>query len=90
MEYKFEVERDVLMYAMRYAIGRQTFAPSTVVQNIKHNIHLLDNNNLKMMIRDINWHASYGENSFGMQCDKELWLGFREYLENIIQNREER
>ena len=82
MDKQFKVERDILIYAMRYAIGRQTFAPLTVVQNIKHNIDLFSADSLKLMIRDIDEQPNFG--GYGMECDKRLWLDFKKYLEDKI------
>lgn len=76
MDKVFKVERDILFYAMRYAIGRQTFAPTVVIENIKHNIELFNSNDLQMLIRDIEGHIG----SYGMECDERNWMGFKEYL----------
>lgn len=87
MDRQFQVERDILIYAMRYALGRQTFAPITVVENIKYNINLLDVNNLKLLIKDIDEQKDFG--GYGMQCDEDLWLNFKKYLEDrILHNNE--
>ena len=72
-----KVDRSVLMFAMRYAIGRQTFAPTIVMENIKYNIHLLSSNEIGMMVRDINDHIG----SYGMEPDRKQWMNFKEYLE---------
>lgn len=74
-----EVDRDMLIFGMRYALGRQTFAPSTAVENIKRNIDKLDNNTIDIMIRDIEEHPG----SLGMECDKRTWLTFKQYLINM-------
>ena len=37
MRKKIKVDQDILIYAMRYAIDRKTFAPLAVLENIKHN-----------------------------------------------------
>jgi len=80
----FKVERDILIYAIRYALGRQTFAPSTTIENVKENIDLFTINDLKIIIRDIISQEYYG---YGMECDKQNWLGFKEYLEIEIKKR---
>lgn len=81
MDKQFQVERDILVYAMRYALGRQTYAPSTVLDNIQHNIDLFSANDLKLLIRDIDKQKNYG---YGMECDEKLWLGLRAYLQNEL------
>lgn len=37
-----EIDRDMSIFGMRYALGRQTFAPTIVIENIKHNIDKID------------------------------------------------
>ena len=81
MEKQFQVERDILIYATRYALGRMTFAGATVLENIQHNIDLFSANDLKLLIRDIDEQKNYG---YGMECDEELWLGLRAYLQNEL------
>lgn len=71
-----QVDRDMLIFGMRYAIGRQTFAPTTAVENIKHNIDKLNDNTLTLLIRDIDEHHG----SYGMDCDKQTWMNFKQYL----------
>lgn len=80
----FQVERDILIFAMRYALGRMTFAPLTVIDNIKHNIDLFMPNDLKILIKDIDEQASLG---YGMDCDEKVWLGFKKYLLDILEDK---
>lgn len=81
MNKQFQVERDILVFAMRYALGRMTFAGVTVLENIQHNIDLFSANDLKLLIRDIDEQKNYG---YGMECDEKLWLGLKIYLENEL------
>ena len=71
MDKQFQVERDILIYAMRYALGRMTFAGVAVLENIQHNIDLFSANDLHLLIRDIDEQKKFG---YGMKCDEELWL----------------
>lgn len=80
-----EVEVSVLIFAMRYAMGRQTCSPSIVVDNIKHNISKINNIQVEFMIRSIERHGEYF--SFGMECDEALWLGFKDYLKDVLSER---
>lgn len=84
MDKMFKVERDILLYALRYAIGRQTFAPTVVMDNIKANIDLFTENDVELIIRDIKDKEIYG---YGVECDKQNWLRFKEYLDNVIKMR---
>ena len=72
----------MLFYALRYALGRQTFAPSIVIDNIKANIDLFNINDIDLIIKEIEVHEKYGT-SYGMDCDKKKWMGFIEYLNDI-------
>lgn len=85
MDKQFQVDREILMYAMRYALGRMTFAPMTVVENIKHNIDLFSEGDLEIFIRDIEEQESYGRQALGMNCDIETWLNFKQYLKDRTQ-----
>lgn len=77
--FKFIAEEDIFVYAMRYALGRMTFAPLTVMENIKLNLLSFNRCTLQTMIRDIEDQEFYG-----MECDKDLWLDFKKYLEDFI------
>ncbi len=81
-EYKkdFKVERDILLYALRYALGRQTFAPTVVIENIKANIHLFSKQDIKIIIKEIKEQEKYG---YGMACDKDTWMGFISFLNSL-------
>ena len=81
MDKQFKVEKAILIYAMRYALGRMTFAPTMVIDNIKYNIDLFSADSLRQIIKDIDEQASFG---YGMDCDEETWMNFKEYLENRI------
>ena len=86
LEKQYKVEGDILFYAFRYALGRQTFAPTTVIDNINNNIELFSNDGLKLFIKEIS--QAEEDNSLGNEkIDKPTWLNFRDYLENVINNR---
>lgn len=69
--YELKVEEDILIMAARYALGRRTFAPTTVQENIKYNIHSLTKRALTVIIRDIEGYRS--TDSLGDDCDVETW-----------------
>ena len=81
MNKQFKVERDILFYALRYALGRQTFAPTVVIENIKENIDLFDTNDFKIIIREI---LQQDTDRLGMECDIDKWMGFIKYLKERI------
>ena len=71
------VSKDILIFAMRYALGRMTFAPTIVIENIKSNMLNFTPNEIDIMIKDIEYQAGFG---YGHECDEELWLDFANYL----------
>lgn len=80
-EYKLKVNADVLMYAFRYALGRQTFAGTIVCEAIRDNIEHLSIFQKEKMIEEIMEQGKYG---YGMKCDRDTWLSLRDFLrENI-------
>ncbi len=75
------VSKDILIFAMRYALGRMTFAPTIVIENIKSNILNFTQNEIDIMIKDIEYQAGFG---YGHKCDEELWLDFADYLKGAV------
>lgn len=79
------VERDILIYAFRYAMGRRTFAPITVVENIKTNIDKLHWRDLQTMAKEIEDNDKM--RNLGDSGDILFWREFKEYLENLVKER---
>lgn len=84
---EFKVERDILFYALRYSLGRQTFAPTIVIENIKHNINGFSIHDLETIKKEVLNQEKFG---YGMECDKNKWIGFVEYLTQELKKRGER
>lgn len=85
MEKNMMVERDILIYAFRYAMGRRTFAPITVVENIKANIDKLHWRDLQTMAKEIGDNDKMS--NLGDSGDILFWREFKEYLENLVKER---
>jgi hypothetical protein len=85
MEKNMMVERDILIYAFRYAMGRRTFAPITVVENIKTNIDKLHWRDLQTMAKEIEENDKMS--NLGDSGDILFWIEFKEYLENLVKER---
>lgn len=77
------VERDVLLFAFRYSLGRMSYAPGKVTDAIKDNIENISTVDIKQYIKEI-----YECENYGMDFDKKHWLNFAKYLENELGNRE--
>ena len=69
------VDKTILIFALRYALGRQTSAPSIVIEAIQDNIDIFVRWEIEMMIKEIDECRDYG-----MECDKIQWLGFMSWL----------
>ena len=68
------VDKTILIFALRYALGRRTSAPSIVIEAIQDNIDIFDWE-IEMMIKEIDECRDYG-----MECDKIQLLGFMSWL----------
>lgn len=74
MNKKALVDKTILIFALRYALGRRTSAPSIVIEAIQDNIDIFDWE-IEMMIKEVDECRDYG-----MECDKIQWLGFMSWL----------
>ena len=72
---KASVDKTILIFALRYALGRKTSAPSIVIEAIQDNIDIFVTWEIEMMIKEIDECRDYG-----MECDKIQWLGFMSWL----------
>lgn len=76
--------RLILIAAMRYAMGRNTYMPMVVADYIKRHIHLLDDKFLVLAVDDIRRHfEDYGEH----EPNPNLWQGLLGALESERRNR---
>lgn len=58
----------MLIGAERYALGRRTYIVQWTCEFIGNNLHLLTENDRKVMIRDIETSDYYGD-----ECDDKCW-----------------
>ncbi len=82
MDKNLSVDREVLFFAFRYALGRMSYAPSTVMDNIQTNIKKISDGDIKQYIKEINECEHYG-----MEMDERHWLEFKQFLEKELENR---
>ena len=73
------VDNSILIYAFRYSLGRKTFAPKEVMDNILENLHKLKEYDIMQIIKEIEQAPS-----LGMDFDKIEWLKFKRRLEAHI------
>ena len=76
------VSRESLIFAFRYSLGRESYAPRKVTDDIKKNIESIDNGTIELFIREIDSSEHYG-----MSFDKTHWLNFKDYLINVLNER---
>lgn len=76
------VSREVLLFAFRYSLGRETYAPYVVTKAIKDNIKNITDEDINLYIKEILECSMYGAD-----MDKEHWLDFAEYLKGILRER---
>lgn len=88
------VSSDILIYAFRYAIGRQTYAPLIIQETIQANLDNLETWILSKMIDEINYAEKLGEvnidsdiNIFGDETNRKIWENIRSDLEDEIKRR---
>lgn len=69
----------ILNCAVRYAIGRMTYVPSSVINYITPLLPKLDDKTIECFIRDLEQQqvdVEKGIGSWGMECDRRDWLRF--------------
>lgn len=79
----FEVDRNILFFSFRYALGRMTYAPSTVIDNIKFNLDKIPSHEIELYIREIEEFENYG-----MDCDVKTWTSFLKFLKIELEKRQ--
>lgn len=73
---------NVLICAIRYCLGRQTYMPSLVMDFIRENKEWLELNTVNIMLRDIKEFGEWNDGKYGMECDTRDWLSFIGWLES--------
>lgn len=85
------------MAMFRYAFGRMTYMPSTVIGIIKANADTLTMSTLELLDRDLTDEAKRYErlykgkssSNYGWECDRQLWLAFHAWVKEQIENKKE-
>lgn len=84
MDRKIITDRNILLFAFRYALGRMSYAPGMVMNAIKDNIENISSNDIRQYIAEIEECSECG-----MTFDKTAWLNFGEYLNSELRLRNE-
>lgn len=77
------IDRDLVRYGIVYALGRSTFAPTTMAEVIRANLENLTLENLK----DISGFIDSVE-YYGMECDERVWVGVKSAIDLEIGRRD--
>ena len=85
------------MAMFRYAFGRMTYMPSTVIDIIKANADTLTMPTLELLDSDLTYEANKYErlykreptSNYGQECDRQLWLAFHAWVKKQIENLKE-
>ena len=83
-----EIDEDfctILICAIRYSLGRQTYVPSLVTDFIRPLLSDLGDDTLSVMRKDIRSAESYGNETI----DKPVWVRFLSEVEEEICRRKE-
>lgn len=73
----------MMVSAVRYALGRQTYIVSTTTRYITHLLPKLDNHNIACMERDIREAGNYGSETI----DKPEWMALLKVLQEEMNTR---
>lgn len=73
----------VLICAVRYCIGRQTYMPRLVIDYVTPLLPSLDGRTLKVMASDIKSAGNYGDEVI----DKPYWIMFLRKIEHEMERR---
>lgn len=79
-----KTQRDIVVFALRYALPRHTYAPSIVYDYIKANIDSFEDWEIEEMLADIRMY--YPSSAFS-GIDQEAADQFREYLKRQLARR---
>lgn len=77
--------QSLIIYATRYTIGRQSYAPHEMETIIKAYLPLLPTSVLRILINDIDVESKM--KGYGADCDKTMWQSLQAYLKAEIEKR---
>ena len=77
--------KDIVISAVRYALGRRTMMLSATTSYIIAHSELVDKRVKQVLLRDLKWYFNLWEE--GKQgddrCDYDTWLLFKKWLEKL-------
>lgn len=82
-----QATKSILIYAMRYALGRKTPAPSDVTESIVLNLDKFNMWELELIKKEIDEYGRLHNNNFGHDCDYDTWYDFYYTIINEMNER---
>lgn len=85
---KLDMEGDedtgaIIIFALRYCVGRRSYAPSLVIEWVKRHWNVISPLDQAIIYRDLK--DDFGsEREMGDDCDLARWLEFRDWIESKI------
>ena len=73
--------KDILICALRYALGRRTYITSLVADYIMEHKELIDDRVKRIMIKDIDEYLDRRKYYKDDECDYQNWLKLKKWLE---------
>ena len=77
--------KDIVISAVRYALGRRTMMPSATTSYIIAHSELVDKKVKQVLLRDLEWYFHLWEagKQADDRCDYDTWLLFKKWLEKL-------
>lgn len=76
---------EMMNWAVRYALGRRTYAASDTAGYMMRVLKLLDDQTVYVMLRDIEEQEKIG--NLGHECDAAEWMKLKEAIQKEIERR---
>jgi hypothetical protein len=73
--------QDIIVCAVRYALGRQTYIVGTVTDYVRDNVSMLDGHTLDIITTSIERERYYGKGLGSMTIDEPQWLRLLDIIE---------
>ncbi len=79
------VFRDMIISALRYALGRRTYITAETSEFIIENKAIIDNRMKQVMLRDLKDYLERRNKGFTTddKCDYEVWINLYDWLNNL-------
>lgn len=80
---------DIMILALRYALGRRTYVTLEIPDFIKNNKKLINERICICMIKDINNYLAYRKDGIikDDECDYKSWIGLDNWLYKLARKR---